>query len=85
MSILFRYLAREIFMATLLLLVALLALFALFDLIRELGELGKGSYSLSRVLTYVTLSQPSHIAVIFPIAALMGTLLRLRAFPRNLN
>lgn len=74
MSILFRYLAREIFMATLLLLVALLALFALFDLIRELGELGKGSYSLSRVLTYVTLSQPSHIAVIFPIAALMGTL-----------
>lgn len=74
MSILFRYLAREIFFATLLLLVALLALFALFDLIRELGDLGKGSYSLTRVLAYVTLSQPSHIAVIFPIAALMGTL-----------
>ena len=74
MSILFRYLAREIFFATLLLLVALVALFALFDLIRELGDLGRGNYSLSRVLGYVTLSQPSHVAVIFPIAALMGTL-----------
>lgn len=74
MSILFRYLAKEIFNATFLLLVALLALFALFDLIRELGDLGKGNYSLSRVLVYVALSQPSHVAVIFPIAALMGTL-----------
>lgn len=73
-TILFRYLAREIFFATMLLLIALLALFALFDLIRELGDLGKGNYSLSRVLTYVALSQPSHVAVIFPIAALMGTL-----------
>ncbi|MEO8101268.1 MAG: LPS export ABC transporter permease LptG [Betaproteobacteria bacterium] len=74
MSTLFRYLAKEIFVATLLLLVGLLALFALFDLIRELGELGKGNYSLSRALIYVTLSQPAHVAVIFPIAALMGTL-----------
>jgi len=73
-TILFRYLAKEIFYATLLLLIALLALFALFDLIRELGDLGKGNYSLSRVLVFVTLSQPSHVAVIFPIAALMGTL-----------
>ena len=74
MTILFRYLAKEIFSATLLLLFALLALFALFDLIRELGDLGRGKYTLSRVLVYVTLSQPSHVAVIFPIAALMGTL-----------
>lgn len=74
MSILFRYLAREILLATLLLLVALMALFALFDLIRELGELGKGNYSVSRALLYVLLSQPAHAAVIFPIAALMGTL-----------
>ncbi|MEP7156406.1 MAG: LPS export ABC transporter permease LptG [Betaproteobacteria bacterium] len=74
MTILFRYLAKEIFNATLLLLIALLALFALFDLIRELSDVGKGGYSLSVVLLYVTLSQPSHIAVILPIAALMGTL-----------
>lgn len=74
MTTLFRYLAREIFVATMLLLAALLALFALFDLIRELGDLGKGTYSLATALAYVTLSQPAHVVVIFPLAALMGTL-----------
>ncbi len=74
MSILFRYIAREIAIATVFLLMALLALFALFDLIRELGELGKGSYGLMSVLLYVTLSQPAHVVLIFPVAALLGTL-----------
>ena len=74
MTILFRYLAKEIFWATLLLLVALLALFALFDLKSELDNVGKGQYTLSTVLLYVTLLQPSHVVVIFPVAALMGTL-----------
>ena len=74
MTILFRYLAKEIFSATLLLLMALLGLFALFDLINELDSLGKGNYALIRVLIYVVLKQPSHVVVIFPVAALMGTL-----------
>jgi lipopolysaccharide export system permease protein len=74
MSTLFRYLAKEIATATLLLLLALLALFALFDLITELGDLGKGGYGLTLVVAHVTLSQPSHVAVIFPVAALLGTL-----------
>ena len=74
MTIFFRYLAREVFIATLLLLIALLALFALFDLINELDNLGKGNYALSTVLVYVMLKQPSHVVVIFPVAALMGTL-----------
>lgn len=74
MSVLFRYLAREIALATGFLLLALLALFALFDLIRELGSLGRGGYGLVNVFVYVTLSQPSHVVVIFPVAALLGTL-----------
>lgn len=74
MNILFRYLVQEIAAATMLLLLALLALFGLFDLIRELGDLGKGSYGLMRVLTYVALSLPGHVMVIFPVAALLGTL-----------
>ena len=74
MTILFRYLAKEIFWATVLLLLALLALFALFDLKNELYNLDKGHYTLGTVLLYVTLLQPSHVAVIFPVAALMGTL-----------
>lgn len=74
MSILFRYLAKEILQATLLLLLALLALFALFDLIKELGDLGKSNYGLGVILAYVTLSQPAHVAIIFPVAALLGTI-----------
>ena len=74
MTIFFRYLTREIFLATLLLLMALLALFALFDLINEIDSLGKGNHPLATVLLYVALKQPSHVVVIFPVAALMGTL-----------
>ena len=74
MTIFFRYLTREVFFATLLLLLALLALFALFDFINEIDSLGKGNYPLASVLLYVMLKQPSHVVVIFPVAALMGTL-----------
>lgn len=74
MSRLFRYLAKEIFWATLLLLVALLALFALFDFIREMGDLGKGQYRFATLSLYVLLAQPTHLVVVFPMAALMGTL-----------
>lgn len=77
MTLLFRYLAKEIVLATLLVLTALLALFALFDLIRELGEIGKGSYNLGQILTYVLLSLPSHVYVISPVAALIGTMFAL--------
>jgi lipopolysaccharide export system permease protein len=74
MTILFRYLAKEIAVATAFLLLALLALFALFDLIRELGALGKSGYGLLTAFAYVLLSQPSHVVVVFPVAALLGTL-----------
>ena len=74
MTILFRYLAKDIFWATLLLLLALLALFALFDLIKELDSIGNGKYPLATALLYVTLRQPSNVVLIFPVAALMGTL-----------
>jgi len=69
-----RYLAKEIFLASLLVLCALLALFALFDVIRELGEMGKGNYSIALILVYVLLSLPGHVYVVFPVAALIGTL-----------
>jgi lipopolysaccharide export system permease protein len=47
---LFRYFAREILAASLLVLAALLALFAFFDLIKELDDLGRGSYRLTSML-----------------------------------
>lgn len=83
MPTLFRYLAREILTATLLLLVALLALFALIDFIQELGNVGKGSYHLGSVLLVVALSLPTQVPVIVPVAALLGTLLAVARLALN--
>ena len=73
MTTLFRYFAREIALSTGLFLLGLLALFALFDLIRELGDL-RGAYTLATASLYVLLTQPAHVSLVFPVAALLGTM-----------
>ncbi len=83
MDTLQRYLAREIYAATLFVFTAFLALFAFFDLVYELGELGKGSYRLQHVLGYVALSIPGHVYELFPIAVLIGTLYALSHLAAN--
>jgi lipopolysaccharide export system permease protein len=78
-----RYLAREIYGATLFVFVAFLALFAFFDLIAELGDLGKGGYRLQHALLMVVLSIPGHIYELFPIAVLIGCLYALSHLAAN--
>ncbi len=78
-----RYLAREIYAATVFVFAAFLVLFAFFDLIHELGDLGKGNYRLQHALLYVLLSLPSHIYELFPIAVLIGTLYALAHLAAN--
>jgi lipopolysaccharide export system permease protein len=73
MKVLRRYLAREIYAATALVLVAFLGLFAFFDLIHELGDIGKGSYQLHHAALFVLLTVPGHVYELMPIAALIGT------------
>lgn len=73
MQILRRYLAREIYAATALVLTAFLGLFAFFDLIHELGDIGKGSYQLHHAALFVLLTMPGHVYELMPIAALIGT------------
>jgi lipopolysaccharide export system permease protein len=74
MKTLQRYIGRDVLFATLLIFGALLALFAFFDLIHELGDVGRGDYTISRALLYVTLHLPSRLYELFPVAALIGTL-----------
>lgn len=74
------YWAREIYAATLFVLLSFLALFAFFDFIAELGQIGKGGYSLLRVMGYVLLLVPGHAYELAPIAALIGTLYALSSF-----
>jgi lipopolysaccharide export system permease protein len=74
MKTLQRYIGRDVLLATLLIFGALLALFAFFDLIHELGDVGRGDYTISRALLFVTLNLPSRLYELFPVAALIGTL-----------
>jgi lipopolysaccharide export system permease protein len=83
MDTLRRYLAREIYGATLFVFAAFLGLFAFFDLIYEMGELGKGEYKLQHALAFVALSVPSHVYELFPIAVLIGTLYALSHLAAN--
>jgi len=78
-----KYLAREIYAATLLVLVAFLMLFAFFDLINELNYLGKGNYRLQHLLLFVLLSLPGHVYELAPIAVLIGTLYALSQLAAN--
>jgi lipopolysaccharide export system permease protein len=74
MRILTRYIGRDVLWSTLLLFVALIGLFTFFDLINEMRDVGRGGYTISTALMYVTLHMPSRVYELFPVAALIGTL-----------
>ncbi|MBY0436962.1 MAG: LPS export ABC transporter permease LptG [Burkholderiales bacterium] len=73
MVVISRYLRREVYTTTALVVVALLALFALFDLIGELDEMGEGAYRLRDMFLFVVLNVPGHLYEVLPVAALIGT------------
>ncbi len=73
MSILARYLAREILGAILVAVVALLMLFAFLDFINEVAAIGP-SYTLSLALLYILLMMPTHVLEVLPAATIAGAL-----------
>lgn len=78
-----RHIGREIYGATLLVLVAFLGLFAFFDLIREMEDVGKGGYQLHHALGYVLLTLPGRTYEILPVAVLIGSLYALTMLARH--
>lgn len=78
-----RYLAKEIYAATALVLAAFLALFAFFDLVHEFEDIGRGSYQFHHAVAYVTLTLPGRVYELFPIAVLIGTLYALTLLARH--
>jgi lipopolysaccharide export system permease protein len=78
-----RHLAREIYGAALLVLMAFLVLFAFFDLIHEMESVGKNNYQFHHALGYVTLTLPGRAYEILPIAVLIGTLYALTLLARH--
>ncbi|MDR0564515.1 MAG: LPS export ABC transporter permease LptG [Azoarcus sp.] len=77
------YLAREIYGATLLVLLAFLGLFAFFDFVNELDNIGKNGYQTYQALLYVAMIQPSRIYELLPVAVLIGSLLALTTLARH--
>lgn len=77
MRILGFYVGRIVIQQTLIVLVVLLGLFVFVTLIDELTELGTGSYGVDDVVRFVALSIPRMIYELFPMAALLGTMLGL--------
>ena len=78
-----RYLAREIYAGTALVLVAFLMLFAFFDLVHEFEDVGKGGYQLQHAVGFVLLTLPGHVYELFPIAVLIGSLYALTLLARH--
>lgn len=83
MTILGRYLSREIFQATAMVLGGFLGLFGFFDLFEELENIGRGNYRLIDALTRVVLAMPSHIYELMPIAVLIGAIWALAMFAQH--
>ncbi len=78
-----RYLAKEIYSAVTLILVAFILLFSFFDFINELQSLGKGNYQLRYMAMFVLLTMPGHVYELAPIAVLIGTLYALTLLARH--
>lgn len=79
MKLLDRYVARAVIGSTALVLTVLLALFGFFALLDELDDVGEGHYRLVDALAYVALTLPRESVELFPVAALLGSLLGLGA------
>ncbi len=83
MTLLARYLASQVLLASGFVLLALLVLFAFFDVMQELGSLGRNNYGLGQAAVVVLLSIPGHLYEILPVAALIGTLFALSRLVGN--
>lgn len=77
MSILERYLAKTVIGGTLLVLLVLVALGVFFDFLGEVARVGEGAYGIREAMEYVLLSSPQMAWEMFPVAALIGTLMAL--------
>ncbi|NND81460.1 MAG: LPS export ABC transporter permease LptG [Gammaproteobacteria bacterium] len=83
MRILDLYIGKILLRHILVTIVVLLGLFTFVSFIDELGDLDKGSYGIIQVLQYVILTIPKTLYEIFPMAALIGSILGLSVLARD--
>lgn len=74
-----RYVASTMFKATAMTLVVLVILLIFFGLIDEMDDVGKGDYGMADAFLVAVLSAPRYVFEVFPVAALIGSLIGLGA------
>ncbi|MDH3637190.1 MAG: LPS export ABC transporter permease LptG [Gammaproteobacteria bacterium] len=83
MRILDLYIARIIVYYTLIVFAVLLGLFTFVTFLDELGELGRGNYGVWEAIQYVVLTIPKTVYDVFPMAALLGSMLGLSSMAND--
>lgn len=77
MKIIDRYIGRTIIGGVVTALGVLVAIFSFFTFVDQLDDVGKGGYGILQILSYVVLSMPRLAYELFPVAALIGSLMGL--------
>lgn len=77
MNLLERYIAKAVMIGTLIVMLVLLTLLGIFELMKNLDEVGLGSYSMLDAFIASLLTMPRKLFEVFPVAALVGSLLGL--------
>jgi lipopolysaccharide export system permease protein len=74
-----RYIAGTMLKATAMALAVLVVLLVFFGFIEQVEDVGKGAYSMSDAFLVAVLSAPRYVFEVFPVAALVGSLIGLGA------
>lgn len=82
-GVLARYLAREIFAASAVVLFAFLGLFAFFDFLNEVEDIGRDGYELYHAVVFVAMILPGRVYELMPVVVLIGTLYALTTLAKN--
>jgi len=82
-TLLDRYIGGYVASGTAVALLVLLALFTLTELVEDLGAVGRGDYTLLRAAQYMALTTPRRAFELFPMAALVGSLMGLGVLAGN--
>ena len=83
MKILNRYIGKILLSHIMVTIVVLLGLFVFVSFIDELGDLDKGDYGIFKVIQYVLLGVPKILYEVFPMAALIGSIMGLSVLARD--
>ena len=83
MTLIARYLIKQLSITTLYAMFALLALYSFFDIVAEVGGVGEGGYTGIKMMQYVLLQIPRPRLPMMPLAVLIGGLIALSRLASN--